>query len=84
MSAATCDFGCGPEPDDGSHVGGPGIGLVPACPVHGWMAPLLDSSASELAALRVELQAARDRHEQSEKIVTKRGQEIDRRADAAR
>ncbi len=46
-AATRCEFGCGPDPDDGSHVGGPGYGIVPACPVHGWVCELLDSRAAE-------------------------------------
>lgn len=46
----TCEFGCGPTGDE--HVS-PGVGIVPACPVHGWMCELIDSanaSAVEAAA----------------------------------
>ena len=44
-----CAFGCGPYPEDSIHVGA-GIGLVPACPIHGWVAPMLDARDDAIKA----------------------------------
>lgn len=41
--AQVCQFGCGPYPEGESPLP-PGVGLVSACPVHGWVIPLLDAS----------------------------------------
>jgi hypothetical protein len=40
----TCDFGCGPS---GPEYVNAGVGVVPACPVHGWFAPFVDSLVAE-------------------------------------
>lgn len=70
-----CPFGCGPYPEPSALVGEPGVGLVPACPVHGWVVPLLDARDARaevaerraaaleaaLAAAGSELEAGNDR-----------------------
>lgn len=37
----TCEFGCGPTGDEYVN---PGVGIVPACPVHGWMCELIEAA----------------------------------------
>jgi len=44
-----CEFGCGPG------LGG-GYKLIPACPVHGWIVPLLDALREKLAEAEREIQ----------------------------
>jgi hypothetical protein len=48
---AGCEFGCGPT---GSEYVTPGFGLVPACPVHGWVCELLDARDARLAEVERE------------------------------
>jgi len=50
-----CEFGCGLD-DGEQYVGGPGVSLVPACPVHGWVCELLDAREAALAEAREALQ----------------------------
>lgn len=54
-----CVFGCGPTPDDGSTVGGPGFSIVLACRVHAWMCDLLDARDAGVGRLRDERDEAR-------------------------
>lgn len=42
-------------PADGPHVGS-GVGLVPACPTHGWVCALLDARDEALKAAEVEVE----------------------------
>lgn len=42
-----CEFGCGPS---GEEYVEPGFGLVPMCPVHGWMCNVLDNAAAQIVA----------------------------------
>jgi hypothetical protein len=53
VAAKGCEFGCGPT---GEEYVEPGVGLVPACPVHGWMCVLLETRDQLLTRYRTALQ----------------------------
>jgi hypothetical protein len=66
LEQQVCQFGCGPqsEEDGSQYVGGPGIALIPACPIHGWVTTLLDARDERIAALEQErAEALAESHE---------------------
>lgn len=61
-----CEFGCGPDDEFCCGPGGGGIGVIPACPVHGWICESLDARDEQIALLEERCEALRSELEEQE------------------